>query len=143
MKFTTPCFVRVDEAFTRDALIAWCSSIGYDTNTWQLPQSVCYVFADGNFAGRSGEKALASLPHNSIDCGTDIELFKALAAMNDENGYMQYFVYRPKGYLSHILGGWWLCTEQRWIDWAKPQFLNSMAFARKATAEEIIEHFKN
>lgn len=136
MKFTTPCFVRVDEAFTRDALIAWCYSIGYDTNTLRLPQSVCYVFADGNFAGRSGEKALASLPHNSIDCGTNIELFKALAAMNDENDRGQWF--------TDTADDFDVCTSDRWSDeWQKENFEKYYCYWRKATAEELINRFKS
>ena len=92
MKFTTPCFVRVEDVEKRDALIDWCASIGYDTNKWKISPKVRYVFCRADFAGRSGEKALESLPHNSIDCGTDIDLFKALAAMNDENDQEQWFI---------------------------------------------------
>lgn len=86
MKFKTPCFVRVEDAEKRDELIDWCAMIGYDTHPWsfRMHREVCYVFADGDFAGRSGEYAIGSLTANAIDCGSNIRLFKALAAMNDE-----------------------------------------------------------
>lgn len=129
MKFITPCFVRVEEAFTRDVLIAWCANIGYETNTCRLPPLVCYVFTDGDFAGRCGEKALGSLPTNSIDCGTDIELFKALAAMNDENDREQWFIEE---------GRMFKCMNEKLKNYSYHAL-----YTRKATAEEMIEHFKN
>lgn len=151
MKFTTPCFVRVEDAEERKQLIKWLENIGYLFNNrykdaYEVaisPTNVTKVILAETRACTGFIDALMTAPEWGIDCGTNVELFKALAAMNDENAYMQYFVYRPKGYLSQILGGWWLCTEQRWIDWAKPRFCNSMVFARKATAEELINHFKD
>lgn len=139
MKFTTPCFVRVDNEESKARLISWILDIG---NSYREDASGYIIACLGSRYENIHYAIPYSLVENLIDCGANVKLFKALAAMNDENAYMQYFVYRPKGYISHILGGWWLCTEQRWIDWAKPRFLNSMVFARKATAKEIIEHFK-
>lgn len=129
MKFKTPCFVRVENPERRDNLIDWCVNIGYETNTCQLPPLVCYVFTESHFAGRCGTKALLSLPQNSVNCGTDIELFKALAAMNDENDREQWFIDQS---------GWMYLEDG---SYRTRMFLNGIY--RKATAEEIIEHFKN
>lgn len=145
MKFTTPCFVRVEDAEKRDALIEWCASIGYNTNTLRLPQSVCYVFADGDFAGRSGEKAIVILSYDLIDCGTDIELFKALAAMTDDRDDVnQWYVFAADYYFGeedvyyhrgHVISG--IDMIYVFEDWR-----NALYYCRKATAYEIVEHFK-
>lgn len=148
MKFTTPCFVRVEDVEKRKKLVEWLEGqIGYRYcvgcfNARSAIDSPLIPYVLVSTRAETGwVECFAQRPDEGIDCSTNIDLFKALAAMNDENAYMQYFVYRNKGYLSKILGGWWLCTEQRWIDWAKPRYSNLKVFARKATSEEIIEHF--
>lgn len=64
-----------------------------------------------------------------IDCGENTELFKALAAMNDENDREQWFVEE---------GRMFKCTSDK---------INGYSYhwmtTRKATAEEIVEYFKN
>lgn len=65
----------------------------------------------------------------AIDCGTDIELFKALAAMNDENDNEQYFV-------TELAGSSYCVHKNRNTN------LDYSLVCRKATAEEIIGHFK-
>ena len=64
-----------------------------------------------------------------IDCGANIELFKALAAMNNENDREQWFVEE---------GRIFKCTSNK---------INNYSYhwmtTRKATAEEIVEYFKN
>lgn len=135
MIFNTPCFVRVEDAEARDELIAWCASIGYGTNKWRLPPNVCYVFANRDFAGFSGELARSSLHADAIDCGTNIEMFKALAAMNNKNDQEQWFV----------------CKIAPWVKLEFGESLDMLVdpedptdfFYRKATCYEIIEHFKN
>ena len=64
----------------------------------------------------------------AIDCGENIELFKALAAMNDENDLEQWFV-------SNKGSEWAICK--------KTLNVYSGVLCRKATAEEIVEYFKN
>ena len=71
-----------------------------------------------------------------IDCGENIDLFKALAAMNDENDLNQ----------------WYVCDVPYWCDlrqgdWViKRDTMDHTTFFpsvfHKATVEEIIEHFK-
>ncbi|MCM1250327.1 MAG: hypothetical protein NC209_04190 [Alistipes sp.] len=65
-----------------------------------------------------------------IDCGTDVELFKALAAMNYENDREQWFT---DG------NDWCLCHD----DIVTKMVIPSYALYHKATAAEIVEHFKN
>lgn len=71
--------------------------------------------------------------HNTIDCGTNEDLFLALASLKDDNDKNQWFIYdgnNPKDY--HIQNGdWYICI-----------FEHNIPNGHKATVEEIIEHFK-
>lgn len=70
--------------------------------------------------------------YDTIDCGENTELFKALAAMNDENDREQWFT---DGY--HFE----LCPTNKadMVAW----HMMYRTKPRKATAEEIVEYFKN
>ncbi len=70
---------------------------------------------------------------HEYDCGTDIELFKALAAMNNENDRWQWFT----GELNKE-SIWWKCNQSD-----KRERYMKGCLLHKATAEEVIEHFKN
>ena len=139
MKFKTPCFVRVEDAEKRDELIAYCKKIGY------LQKYACdnkYLTVIAGFEPNQVDTALwckdlrdAMLGRGLIDCGTDIELFKALAAMNDENDREQWFTDTADGFSK--------CSVDRWLDEWQPEYHDRYSIWRKATVEEIVEHFKN
>ena len=71
----------------------------------------------------------ADSKYPAVDCGKNIELFKSLAAMNEENNREQWFVEEGKMFK---------CTSDK---------INNYPYnwpnTRKATAEEIVEYFKN
>lgn len=61
-------------------------------------------------------------------CGKNIELFKALAAMNDENDREQWFTDGTR---------WYMCTSKKvHSDYAVLGYY-------KATVEEIVERYKS
>lgn len=127
MSFTTPCFVRVEDAKERKELIGWLQDIGYIVhvngkirNSIVTDSSIGHAYV-GNWSSY-GKR------HN---CGSNIELFKALAAMNDENDYHQYFRHKHNEYR------WLFCNGIRLFD-----VIALEENWRKATAEEIVEHFK-
>ena len=156
MKFTTPCFVRVEDAENRKELAEWLERIGYHVcrcclfEGWStlhcgaVERLVTTYEAHGipDYDGDTGynigwfksENAEDERP--SYDCGTNIELFKALAAMNDENDLNQ----------------WYVCDVPYWCDlrqgdWViKRDTMDHTTFFpsafHKATVEELIEHFK-
>lgn len=141
MKFTTPCFVRIDNAKERKELIKWLEGIGY--TPLQMAQDgygdIVFSFADG--ACDTGDDEDLKIFKNNIDCDENIELFKALAAMNDEDWHSQYVVDNA--------GNWGFCEiipDARHLPCRCVTML-CLTFNidnyRKATAEEIIEHFKN
>lgn len=123
--FTTPCFIRKNTPELRNKL----EELGYEnrhlsmvTNVEEYP--LLQVYRDGFYHGIIGDECGLEF---YIDCGTNEELFIALAALRDDIDYMQWF------------------TDGKL--WEK---LNSDLPSRymqleghKATINEIIEHFKN
>ncbi len=134
MKFTTSCFVRIKDVDKRNELIRWCEDIigrdgGHTVGADWITGEYVLCMGDITFCCRYAELILLMID-NTIDCGENVELFKALAAMNDGNDHYQWFV----GTLNPEL----LELNNSMDD--NGLFVES--FFRKATAEEIIEHFK-
>lgn len=131
MTFTTPCFVRVEDLAERKKLIEWLEEIGYthlpfisESDKISTDSNGMIWLTDANTGG-------------AYDCGTSVELFRALAAMNDENDKEQWFVVKTDSpdkngriYDCFLFNG-----EVSKI----PIY---MSHIRKATAEEIVEYFK-
>lgn len=153
MKFTTPCFVRVDDMEKRKDLTKWLQGIGYMVcrcclfDGWNTlhcgainRNRIDYeVHGIPDYDGDTGynvgwfkaENADKECP--SYDCGENIELFKALAAMNDGNDLEQWFVVEHTGSADELV----LADSEDAL-----AYIQSGDGWRKATVEEIIEHFK-
>ncbi len=151
MKFTTPCFVRVEDAVERRKLVEWLEvRIGYRYcvgcfNARSAIDSPWIPYVGVSSRAETGfVECFVQCPDEGIDCGKNIELFKALAAMNDENDREQWFVNDAYANIGCEL--WHLCEEKTfkhyYVDWEDGATDLRYDF-RKATAEEIIEHFKN
>lgn len=69
-----------------------------------------------------------------IDCGENEDLFLAIAALRDDNDYMQYITCAEVPEFT-------LCTSNTIDEHFNYEFPNELY--RKATVEELIEHFKN
>ena len=135
MTFTTPCFVRVENPEKRKELIEWLEGIGYKFLMRGLESNVLYVDVTSGCllcAFESPVTQSGMVSKGYIDCGENTELFKALAAMNDENDREQWFT---DGY--HFE----LCPTNKadMVAW----HMMYRTKPRKATAEEIVEYFKN
>lgn len=147
VKFNTPAFVRVEDFGERIKLDEWLENLGYEwaitTEIEETPIIQCYTLK-----GKAYRKHVTAGPTRGkfVDCGTNIDLFKALSAMNDENDREQWFtdgedwaIFRsmppPESYRH------WGNIEG-FEFWGLPSNLSDMSKYRKATAEEIIEHFK-
>lgn len=152
MDFKTPCFVRVEDAQKRQSLLQWLCSIGYHVcictsfNGWpnihcstiecnDIRRAEVHGIPDDdtesgyNIGIFKYENAGSEKP--AIDCGTDIDLFKALAAMNDDNDRDQVFT-DDKGHFATVR------TEKADITSWEIYYHTSL---RKATTEEIIKYF--
>lgn len=79
------------------------------------------------------------LDDSFIDCGTNEELFLAIAALRDDTDDSQWFVYPPEN-------SWFICVDDD-INYARENIRESVQAAwfhcsHKATVEELIKHFK-
>lgn len=135
MTFTTPCFVRVENPEKRNNLREWAKNIGYNfvdvagiESDYSDPQPYIEVFPHSFRSTTPQGNSFYVASRKAIDCGENTELFKALAAMNDENDLEQWFV-------SNKGSEWAICK--------KTLNVYSGVLCRKATAEEIVEYFKN
>ena len=150
MKFTTPCFVRVEDAEKRKELTEWLKGIGYyvcpcclfdgwntlHCNRIERLKTSYEVHGIPDYDRDTGYNIgwfkvdNTNEDNPSSDCGENVELFKALAAMNDENDNEQYFV-------TELAGSSYCVHKNRNTN------LEYSLTCRKATVEEIVEYFKN
>lgn len=146
MAFIQPCFIRKNTFELRNRL----EELGYKPsypieNHPQVFKNIaaCNFFGSRYYgvsddeAARPGDITDAIKNRGVIDCGTNEELFIALAAMRDDTPNFQWFLwehndgeYHPEdndSWKQYIPGEHW--QEWWWFE------------VRKATVEELIEHF--
>jgi len=122
MGFTTPCFIRKNTANIRNRL----KELGYYCNP--------YLGWNNLYTSIFGPTSIYSLDdddinglkeiYDFIDCGTNEELFLAIAALRDDTDKYQWFT---DGDL------WFKCGDE---------VRNEGRKIHKATVNELIEHFK-
>ena len=80
----------------------------------------------------------------SIDCGENEELFLALAALRDDTNENQWFITQNTMWDEDYNGEITVYYEEgEWLIWGYYSFMETRpSDFRKATAKEIIEHFK-
>ena len=109
---------------------------GYDT-----VDKRCNLFLENN----------ENSENKAIDCGTNEDLFLAIAALRDDSDYMQWFVSKGwKDGFGNITDKWVLCTENTLEELGvinnSPNTYNRKKYPQfgwhKATVQELIEHFK-
>lgn len=141
MGFTTPCFIRKNTANIRNRL----EEFGYYCNPYVGWRNLYYNLCTNIF----GVNLVYSLDDDDtddlekidglIDCGTNEELFLAIAALRDDTNYMQWFVctsdYKESDGKEWKVGDFDLNT-------CPDDFYNILPHWRKATVNELIEHFK-
>ena len=142
MGFTTPCFIRKNTPEIRKKL----EELGYtDQGKLRFYGEPIIIYCNINHFYTSpfvleGEQYRGKYD-NFIDCGDNEELFLAVAALRDDTDINQWFIYDTMD--CHI-------KERRTITWLiceEDKIEDMMAWdcayknARKATVEELIEHF--
>lgn len=144
MGFTTPCFIRKNTPELRKKL----GELGYKKNspnwtddcniiwTYQYPvkgfDTPNYVIADSFDIPFDKHSCLCG---KFIDCGTNEELFLAIAALRDDTDKNQWFTDGDK---------WILCPEIKFSTyWAYNDVDINTDTIHKATVNELIEHFKD
>ena len=145
MGFTTPCFIRKNTPELRNKL----EGLGYlfipnGWNEWSIPIENCeYLLCDTDtYQGNpiSYYTGKVCKPNLGIDCGTNEELFLAIAALRDDTDNNQLF--------TNGKGDWGIYRDNY-----KDGGLPGMDFYgipndfeidnyHKASVKELIEHFK-
>lgn len=143
MEFTTPCFIRKNTPELRRGL----EELGYskDYPEWTVDCSIIwayqypikgfdtpnYVIADSFDIPFDKHSALCG---KFIDCGTNEELFLAIAALRDDTDKYQWFTDGDK---------WILCPKTKFSTyWVYYHIDVNTDTVHKATVNELIEHFK-
>lgn len=123
MGFTTPCFIRKNTEALRKKL----EEIGY-----KMLSSIEYDNLECSDNWVNDIKSLNDC--NGIDCGTNEELFLAIAALRDDTDKNQWFTDGNK---------WILCPEIKFSTyWVYNDVDVNLDVIHKATVNELIEHFK-
>ena len=127
MGFTTPAFIRKNTPELRKKL----ERLGY----YLHPECIDddrgnYLFVNREYylnrpLGYSEELS------RSIDCGTNEDLFLAIAALRDDTSANQYWVF-DQDFLPHYKKG----------DFTIGHFIRCSCYCHVASVKELIEHFK-
>ena len=124
MGITTSCFIRKSPYKLMNRL----NELGYRLFGCELNEDLC-IFTEPEYRLYSVE-FFSNIPHpdetDSIDCGTNEDLFLALAALRDDTDKFQWFI-SPEGIWAYNKNNDSISVSPKW---------------RKATVYELIEHFK-
>ena len=151
MAFIQPCFIRKNTPELRKKL----EELGYTNGAWESPHfEYPYLMCLPNrkfglFKGEGfymteddykcdGKRWTYNPPKEYIDCGDNEELFLALAALRDDKPDYQWFLWEENDGKYHIESDdTWrkYIPNEKWEEWWWFE-------VRKATVEELIEHFK-
>ena len=129
--FTQNCFIRKNTKELRKKL----KSIGYLDNTcFTCFDNFLYTLGDNYYTCKNYDKfsklRSKEFVHNEcIDCGTNEDLFLAIAALRDNSDYMQWFCDCDDRF--------WKCNEL--VEDGKNSWNHG---EHKATVEELIEYFQ-
>lgn len=155
--FLQRCFIRCNSEGLRQKLIAIgyyiCPCVHFEGSDWLNSltpngsiHGIGYIDKDMFGADWTQEKELSRFlieNDNGIDCGTNEELFLAIAALRYDNDYMQLFTNGSE---------WILCDREDWIDMisvlccgGRYNYDRNGELSKefyKATVQELINHFK-
>lgn len=133
MGFTTPCFIRKNTANIRNRL----KELGYYCNPylgWHNLYTSIFGVTSVCSMDDDDINALSEEIDSLIDCGTNEELFLAIASLRDDTDKYQWFTDGDK---------WIMCPEIKFSTyWAYNDIDVNTDTIHKATVEELIEHFK-
>ena len=133
--FTQQCFIRSNSWQIINTLMKFGKNVlnrepnGYIVSNEELVYSVC-----------DEEEYLENMILNGfIDCGTNEELFLAIAALRDDSDRFQWFVMDAEIYTEISKGDWFVATDIKGGKHVGTQI--DPLYCHKATVEELIKHF--
>lgn len=140
--FTQTAFVRVEDPGQRKELCQWLEGIGYkrglvscltpNYNNDDEEVVSCQINGQYSLIADRHANMLLNMDIGFIDCGANIEMFKALAALRDDTIENQWFVWDEP---TDGDDKWRLRKEDTWQCWWDFE-------THKASPVEIVEHFK-
>lgn len=147
MAFIQPCFIRKNTPELRKKL----EKLGYEPN-WHIKKYPDTWHGIGVFTnsiyydlGKNELKNYTPKEHyegkHFIDCGTNEELFLALAALRDDTNENQWFIMDVGAYTNINVGDWFIATDMNGGKRIGMQI--EPTYCHKATVEEIIKRFKD
>ena len=154
MAFIQPCFIRKNTPEIRKKL----EELGYKPSypIFQYPEVFKHIAACNFFGSKyygvsddevshHGEIKDAIKNRGMIDCGTNEELFFALAALRDDTNENQWFIAQDTMWDENYNGEITVYYEEgEWLLWDYYSFMEDMPSSfKKATAEEIIAYFNS
>lgn len=122
--FTTSCYIELNTPEIRERL----EKLGYVDNGIYDGNCIITNHNLGKYDYYDDVLQLSEF----INCGKNIDLFFALAALQDDSDYMQWFTNDEE---------WELCEHNKWLECWQPEFHKIYNKWRKATPAELIEHF--
>lgn len=135
MSFTTPCFIRKNTLELRKKL----EKLGYNRHP-SYGDNGQYLYLNRGFY-HTNVVGYSEEIERMIDCGTNEELFLALAALRDDTNENQWFILDVEAYTNIHVGDWFIATDMNGGKHVGAQI--EPTYCYKATVEEIIEHFKD
>lgn len=146
--FTQPCFIRKNTPELRKKL----EELGYKFSGADHIELDCIVTFPhhGTFSVFAAyhfniyDDSFKTVWKGYIDCGTNEELFLSLAALRDDSNENQWFIAQRTMWDENYNGEITVYYEEgEWLLWDYYTFMEDMpSDFRKATVEEIVEHFK-
>lgn len=142
MGFTTPCIIRKNTTKIRDRL----KELDYNCNPylgWHNLYTTIHGYASVYSMNDDDINVLSKKIDSFIDCGTNEELFLAIAALRDDTDENQWFTngeewaYHPKTECCSPCN-----TVYRTLAFDSIPKDTNMGNYHKATVEELMEHFK-
>lgn len=147
MAFTTPIIYRPANEADRKEFIEWLEQIGYrvcqsvkrgwgDSLVTRIDKVSCGVFTEA-----------CNELNSRYNCDSNLTLAKALSALRDDSDYMQWFITKAnQGWVNLEVqipkGSFELCLTHDRYNGKNPRVCSSVVPARKATKDELIQHFK-
>lgn len=147
MGFTTPCIIRKNTTKIRDRL----KELDYNCNPylgWHNLYTTIHGYASVYSMNDDDINVLSKKIDSFIDCGTNEELFLAIAALRDDTDENQWFIADSLLSVSYddTVGNDHYFIEPKggmffWdINWMNATIISGNF--HKATVEELIKHFK-
>ena len=135
--FTQGCFIRKNSEYLRKSL----DLIG-KRNLCNIHDGILITHSDRHYSLLDCNEIIEiMLDDGFIYCGTNEELFLAIAALRDDSDRLQWFIHDDSDWNDEPNIFWYKCESESIND---DMALNLMCNdCRKATVEELIEHFKN